>query len=342
MLMPGAAPAPGGVHLSCSDVASEPVSQVRLLAARVDGSGCRAFDFPFIVLDYSPALDRVAGVDGEAVYTANLDGSNVRRIMDRPFGLIGPRLSPDGAMVAYVLFPSTCLAPFFQPCQDAEIWIGNADGSNFHELTNGSSLPVWAPDSRRLTFVGLRAGSAVVTVMSVDGTGRREFAPLILADCGGHADAQLTWSRRGTWIAYTSGGTVYRVGADGTGRKRLAAGCSPAWSPDSRQVAFVTGHELSTVNHDGTGLRRLDRVRGFYDEISAPEWSPNGRLIAYAKRTLTAYGTANRLFVVSANGRRPPRLVTWEPLCSQVFDIRWFTDGRGLLHRVYVQGCEPD
>ncbi len=49
------------------------------------------------------------------------------------------------------------------------------------------------------------------------------------------------------------------MNADGSGRRRLVRGWSPAWSPDGRQLAFLRGGTSSTdiyvVNADGTGPR---------------------------------------------------------------------------------------
>ncbi len=164
-----------------------------------------------------------------------------------------------------------------------------------------------------------------------------------------------SWSPDSTHIAYQSGGRIYTIARNGTGRRSVAAGLYPDWSPDGSSVAYVrdgalrvasrvltTGVigkpdwspdaiELAFPRSDGihavslAGSERL--VAQTSGEPSAPLFSPHGAKIAYA--------VGGRVYVVAADGASPPVEVagpyaSLSPLSwSQMNDALAYTaDGR--------------
>jgi Tol biopolymer transport system component len=79
----------------------------------------------------------------------------------------------------------------------------------------------------------------------------------------------------------------------------------PSFAPDGRQIVFSRGGDVFTVRADGSGLRRLTSGPTL---DSAPQVSPNGRVVLFERRATA--GTPADLYTVGANGGAAKALVT--------------------------------
>lgn len=127
--------------------------------------------------------------------------------------------------------------------------------------------PVVSPDGTKIAFTTLNGQGRVLTLEVVDA---RTRAVRRLAQ----SSSQLapSWSPDSTRIAYQSGGRIWTVGVDGTGRKDVADGFYPAWSPDGKTIAFVQG-----------GVVHAGAARFGHDVVAAPAWSHDGTRIAFVQ-----------------------------------------------------------
>lgn len=172
-------------------------------------------------------------------------------------------------------------------------------------------------------------GAAEVWLMDADGRSRKRLTALFSAKRG-------AWSTNGERLVFD--GRFYRtlfdfdigvVNADGTGVRRITRGperdIMAVWSPDGRWIAFSRlkqeggQPDLWLVRPNGTGAHRLV-AKG-----SSPDWSPDGRRIAFAG--------ADGLWTVRADGSGQRRLTRGEDT-----DPRWSPDGRRLVFTGYRQG----
>ena len=119
-----------------------------------------------------------------------------------------------------------------------------------------------------------------VARVAASGHGLRTLTTCQLATgvCGGTP----SWSHSGRRIAFTGGGGVAVMNADGSGvRAVFGHGSLPAWSPDGRRLVFrhASGN-IATIRTDGTDLRQLT-TSGRDD---SPAWSKSGA-IAFVRAT---------------------------------------------------------
>ncbi|MCX4632583.1 MULTISPECIES: protein kinase domain-containing protein [unclassified Streptomyces] len=198
--------------------------------------------------------------EGTAVWTANADGSNARRITS----IAGGRMSwsPDGSQLA-VLRKKDGVQQLFV--------VGVADGTA-RQLTSGGSQvedPAWSPDGKSIA-VCLQTAPENWQIHLVDPAAPSR-APQQVTRLP-HPALDPVWSPDGSTFAYTAGtygtgtqGDIRLVDADGSNDRELVATSAhemdPAWSVDGTWVAFVRGpYEkpvIWAVRADKTGERTL-------------------------------------------------------------------------------------
>ena len=123
-------------------------------------------------------------------------------------------------------------------------------------------------------------------------------AAALIATPIAHASTELTFSRPEVF-----GGGVFAAPA----KQLLATGTQASWSPNGAQLAVVAGPgaALHLVDPDGH-----NRVVIAFGPVSSPDWSPDGRHLAFERfgwiHRIDADGTDERRL---ARGRRP----AWSP-----------------------------
>ena len=225
--------------------------------------------------------------------------------------------------------------------KNAEIWVMNADGSNWKKLRQGCCSK-WSSDGSRIAFHGWRPGDGgdrssdfILYVMKADGTGLRRLAQ----DAWGTG---LAWSPDGKQIVFSGGGrgfgtsVLYVVNADGSGLTRLTVlrqderDVEPAWSPDGTRIAFarVSEPEIVIVNADGTNFRVLEPGVG---HARNPTWSPDGTRIAFQ---------AGDIFVMNSDGSALQPLTKTGRAADE--RPRWSPDGRKIVFQSVPTRSDSD
>ncbi|MGI8587861.1 MAG: hypothetical protein ACR2M0_09270 [Chloroflexia bacterium] len=124
------------------------------------------------------------------------------------------------------------------------------------------------------------------------------------------------------------------VNSDGSGLTRLGVKgdiTSPRWSPDKTRIVYLLGYgvaaDLWVVHGDGSSLHRLTNTPGIGE--SEPQWSPDGRTLAYT-RTADTNGDkqldtrdTSAVWLIGADGTSPHRL-------ADGMDPAWAPDGKRL------------
>jgi uncharacterized protein YjdB len=246
---------------------------------------------PSIANDGTIAFTAVTGPDGTVyntpnVYFANADGTNVRQLTSfnagQNAGNLYPAISPDATMAAFITNVNTTPGG----SRPQQIYLVNADGSNFRQLTPFDTTGpdpsqsyfdgmAWSPDSKKLALRGVVYTSTcgtyegspiyvrIIGAINADGTGFQ-----ILACDNNDSVNSIDWSPDGTLLAWTRN---VQHGAQG------CSGCvgEPAiafldFSGQNRYSSGITSTQLSGASGgDSCG------------DTACIHFSPDSTMLAY-------------------------------------------------------------
>lgn len=168
---------------------------------------------------------------------------------------------------------------------------------------------------------------------------------------------ELSFSRDGSWIVYSSGGVLFRSRPDGTDRFQLkASGIAPAHAariaPNNHQIAYEDLTPRGTMALY-TGPLETGEGRLVVEHLSRPDWSPDGTKLVADSVTPVPPARSTALYIVDpatgsldmvpgSEGLQSPR---WSPDGRYLTALRWSMDGpRQILifdfnsHRWYTIG----
>lgn len=266
------------------------------------------------------------------LWIANWRDGSERQLTFTPDSETGPRWSPDGRWLAF-------LSPRRDDKEHSQLWILNMDGGDAEKFT---SLPgsvedyAIAPDGRQVALVVSDPEDDKPLVASA-----QTEKPIVIdrfyfkEDVTGY----LGTGRQHLYLLDLHTRSVQALTTGGYSETK------PSWSPDGKLLAFVSKRSPDPDRDDTFGLYIMapaagasPRLLATYqgegqdtDWASTPQWSPDGRQIAFVAGgdpKLLYYAVHGLAVVDVASGQ--VRLLT-KQLDRNVDQPHWSRDGRSLI-----------
>lgn len=165
-----------------------------------------------------------------------------------------------------------------------DVWTIAADGTQLRRLLRDAYAPSWSPDGSRLAFVSRRSGDEELYVALANGTSIRRLTRIP------GPDLSPAWSSDGRRLAWSRGGEIWTMKADGTLKRRVVRKArrwhehhSPTWHGptivySSNRAGFFNPELYAVPARRLTFTRGADGVLG---DDGMPDFSPDGRRIVF-------------------------------------------------------------
>jgi len=218
-----------------------------------------------------PSKGYVWGLDPYDIYTANDDGSNLKRLTNYGVYTAEGTLSPDGQTIVFTSLKDG----------DLEIYTMRVDGSNMKRLTTKPGYdggPFFSPDGKKIVYRAWHPTDTALTNYQ-DLLKQRLVRP----------------NRMEIWVMNADGSDQHQITNLG------GANFAPFFTPDGRQIIFSSNHknprsrnfELYLINPDGSGLEEVTNHPEF---DGFPMFSPDGKQLVWASGRSSKDGDLN-LFI---------------------------------------------
>src|SRR5882672_5579359 len=272
------------------------------------------------------------------IWMVGYDGKNDRQITFSQDSEAAPRWSPDGK---YLSFTSSRPGK----AKGSQVWLLDRNGGEAYQLTELKGRLQgyeWSPDAKRLALIigDPDPDAPDPNATPAPGTPPKPPKPIVIDRYRYKQDVQgYLLSGRHTY--------VYLYDIESKKLDRLTKSkwdeSSILWSEDGTRIAFMSNHsddpdrdpaaQLFVAAAQPGGTEKLLTTPDNRASRTRPEWSPDGKWIAFLEGDEKKYGAygMEHLAIVSADGSTAPqRIASSEALDRGVSQPRWGEDGKNI------------
>jgi len=279
------------------------------------------------------------------IWVMDADGQNARALTNGD-GDGAPRFSPDGKQLAFV--------------RDSNIYLLPLAGGEAKQLTSastGAGDPLWSPNGKWIAF----ATDVYPECGSDDACNKKTADRWSKGKLQAHMSDTLLYRH---WTAWKDGTVthVFLANAESGDVRDVTPGkfdappfslggpLQYAFSPDSNELAVASNHDsdpasstnadlwLISLNAAQANARNITAANKGYD--SSPQYSPDGRYIAYRTQLTPRYESALISLALYDRAAGTTRVIS-PKFNNWIDDYRWSGDSKSLLFTGPVEGINP-
>lgn len=269
------------------------------------------------------SVDSVKNRRNSDLWMVSWDGKESIQLTHTPDGESQPRWSPDGKYLSFVSSRNGLTS--------SQIWVMDRRGGEAKQLTDLKKGDLtdyaWSPDGKKI-LLSIRNAA--------DTSKSKTPKPIVIDRFQFKRDVEGYITKKTTHLY------LYDVATKkiDTLTKGDYDEVSPRWSPDGSQIAFVSNRTADPDRNSNSDIWVIDakpnaqmkQITTWTGRDSSPEWSPDGKQIAYIRSTSSEnyiMYDQSILCVVSKDGGEPKLLS--KTLDRPVGSPRWTKDGSGLM-----------
>lgn len=269
------------------------------------------------------SVDSVKNRRNSDLWMVSWDGKESIQLTHTPDGESQPRWSPDGKYLSFVSSRNGLTS--------SQIWVMDRRGGEAKQLTDIKKGDLtdyaWSPDGKKI-LLSIRNAA--------DTSKSKTPKPIVIDRFQSKRDVEGYITKKTTHlylydVATKKIDTLTKGDYDET---------SPRWSPDGSQIAFVSNRTADPDRNSNSDIWVIDakpnaqmkQITTWTGRDSSPEWSPDGKQIAYTRSTSSEnyiMYDQSILCVVSKDGGEPKLLS--KTLDRPVGSPRWTKDGSSLM-----------
>ncbi len=272
---------------------------------------------------WSPNGEQIVYARGNELFLAKPDGSESHRLVTLTGPASWPRWSPDGKLLRFTV---------------DGLWEVASDGTGLHPLLPGWNSTQeqccgnWTPDGNYFVFETDRGHNEATLWAIREKSGllrRRNTEPVPLSTGQGSMFSAVP-SRDGKKLFAIQGATqgqLVRYDARSEQFVPYLSGISAirlAFSKDGQWVAYSSFPDGTLWRSRVDGTERLQLSPSSMVRAGAPQWSPDGKQIAFSANP----GTNKHIYIVSVDGGAPKEVTKGERVD---FYPNWSRDGNSLF-----------